>query len=300
MKYRLTIIFSLLLSAALALAYYCLPKPPLLQGIPFSTAVWDENGHLLRLSLSRDEKYRLYLPLSDISPQLIEATLLQEDQYFYQHPGLNPVAMLKAGWQTYVIRSRRQGASTITMQLARIRFNVNSKKWTGKLLQMIRAIQLERHYSKQQILEAYLNLAPYGGNIEGIGAASQIYFNHSANQLGLPEALTLSVIPQNPGKRTPKNQQLKGIRNKLFNRWLQIHPEDKRYENAMALPLAMKTIRDLPFAAPHFVNSLLASNGGQQQIHTTLDLKLQSLVERITQRYLQRKKASVYLMLQFY
>ncbi|MCE3045250.1 penicillin-binding protein 1C [Legionella sp. 16cNR16C] len=289
MKYRLSIIF-LVICAAVSLGYYCLPKPPLLQGLPFSTAVWDCNGRLLRLSLSRDEKYRLYVPLSKISPQLIEATLLQEDQYFYKHPGLNPVSMLKAVWETYVVQSRRQGASTITMQLARIRFNINSKKWSGKLQQIIRAIQLERHYSKQQILEAYLNLAPYGGNIEGVGAASQIYFNESAMQLSLPQALTLSVIPQNPGKRTPHNQQLKTIRNKLFARWLQIHPQDRRYQNAMTLPLAMKTIRDLPFAAPHFVNSLLSTHRNQQEIHTTLNLKLQSLTERITRRYLLRKK----------
>ncbi|WP_347251799.1 transglycosylase domain-containing protein, partial [Legionella sp.] len=156
--------------------FFFLPKPPLLTDFSFSTAVYDEQHNLLRLTLSQDEKYRLFTPLSQISPQLKEATLLQEDRYFYWHYGINPLAMLKAGWQTYFVQSRRVGASTITMQLARIRFKINSKKISGKLQQILRAIQLEMHYSKDEILEAYLNLAPYGNNIEGVGAASLIYF----------------------------------------------------------------------------------------------------------------------------
>ncbi len=103
------------------------PKPALLTGVSFSTAVYDEQQHLLRLTLSLDDKYRLFTPLNKISKQLVEATLLQEDQYYRWHCGINPFAMLKAGWQTYIIKSRRIGASTITMQVARLRFGINSK-----------------------------------------------------------------------------------------------------------------------------------------------------------------------------
>lgn len=124
----------------------------------FSTAVYDSQHHLLRLTLSHDDKFRLFIPLSQTSPKLIDATLLQEDQYFYWHFGINPLAMLKAGWQTYFVKSRRLGASTITMQVARIRYQINSKKVSGKLWQIIRALQLEMHYSKNKFLRLILIL----------------------------------------------------------------------------------------------------------------------------------------------
>src|SRR6185437_15428685 len=136
----------------------------------------------------------------------------------------------------------------------------------------IRALQIEMHYSKDQILEAYLNLAPYGGNIEGVGAASLIYFDKPAQELSLPEALTLSVIPQNPGKRTPDNVQLQNIRNHLYQRWLEKHPEDSNQQVLFKLPLAMKTSHHLPFKAPHFVNMLLADGSiREKSIVSSLD-----------------------------
>ncbi|KTD36274.1 penicillin binding protein 1C, peptidoglycan biosynthesis [Legionella nautarum] len=284
-------------SFSLILSFFCgaailffLPKPSLLSAYPFSTAVYDEQQCLLRLTLSQDEKYRLFRPLTQISSQLKEATLLQEDQYFYWHYGLNPLAIFKAGWQTYVAKSRRVGASTISMQLARIRFGLNSKKISGKLWQIIRALQLEMHYSKDQILEAYLNLAPYGNNIEGVGAASLIYFTKPVSKLTLPEALTLAVIPQNPSRRIPSNKNLKKIRDKLFVRWLAKHPEDAYQAPTIHLPLEMQTIHSLPFIAPHFVNSVLHEKGKQQEIITTLDSRLQAILKRITTQYLRRKR----------
>lgn len=265
--------------------------PALWQNISFSQAVYDENQHLLRLTLSTDQKYRLYVPLSQISPKLIKATLLQEDQYFRWHFGVNPFSIFKAGWQTYIAKSRRVGASTITMQVARIRFGVNSRKWDGKVLQIIRALQLEMHYSKNQILEAYLNLAPYGNNIEGVGAASLIYFGKPVNQLTVPEALTLAVIPQNPVQRTPQQKNLKIIRNKLFARWIATYPEDFLQKSVINLPLQMQTLHNLPFLAPHFVNSVLRDvSAKKQNVVTTLDIHLQALAEKVISRYLAREK----------
>jgi penicillin-binding protein 1C len=266
----------------------------LLKPYPFSTAVYDREGHLLKLTLTQDEKYRLYTPLSQISKQLIEATLLQEDRYFYRHFGVNPLSLCKAFWQTYVLRSRRVGASTITMQLARLRFGVHSKKISGKFIQLFRALQLERHYSKAEILEAYLNLAPYGSNIEGVGAASLIYFNHSVAKLSLPEALTLSIIPQNPIKRMPNQPALKEIRSRLWSRWLLQHPQDQRQSALFDLPVTMQTRHALPFFAPHFVNMALraALNPDKRSfsLKTTLDLHMQRSIERVMRQYIARKK----------
>lgn len=287
---KLSIILITLLVSAYFILFF-LPKPILLEGTSFSKAVYDEHHKLLRLTLSQDEKYRLFTPLSQISNQLIEATLLQEDQYFYWHYGINPWATLKAVWQTYGAQSRRIGASTITMQVARMRYGMNSKKISGKLLQIIRAIQIEMHYSKKEILEAYLNLAPYGGNVEGVGAASLVYFGTPVNKITLPQSLTLSIIPQNPGKRTPNNKELKKIREHLLGRWLDKHPEDFNKKGMFALPLVMQNTHMLPFNAPHFTNEILYdSKTKQQSIDTTLDYRTQMIIERITHHYLARKK----------
>ena len=272
---------------------FFLPSPPsLLDGLSFSKAVYDEEGHLLRLTLSRDDKFRVFTPLTKTSPELIEATLLQEDQYFRSHFGVNPLALLKAVWQTYGEKSRRMGASTITMQLARLRFGMHSKTISGKIQQILKAIQIEMHYSKDEILEAYLNVAPYGANIEGVGAASLIYFNHPVSKLTLPEALILSIIPQNPKKRSFNNLGLKQIRDSLFVRWLVKHPEDANKQVVFSLPLVMQPIRSLPFLAPHFVNSILnESSIHQNNLPTSLNLRMQRIIERITRRYVARKQA---------
>lgn len=208
-----------------------LPKPPLLEDISFSQRIYDEQGHLLRLTLSADDKFRLHTHLEQISPLFIQATLLQEDQYFFYHLGFNPLAMLKAAWHTYAMQTRPFGASTITMQVARMRYGIHSKTISGKLQQIFKALQLEFYYSKEQILEAYFNLASYGGNIEGVGAASFIYLDKSANSLNLAEALRLSVIPQNPVRRRPNSLNEESLQTaylKLFQRWLELHPEDQK------------------------------------------------------------------------
>lgn len=288
MRYiKWSIISLVLASVIMGLILFFLPAPSLQPSIRSSRAVYDVQHHLLRLTLSEDSKYRLFTPLAEISPQLIKATLLQEDQYFYWHIGVNPISLIKASWQTYGLGSRRVGASTITMQVARLRFGMNSKTLSGKLWQIIRALQLEVHYSKNEILEAYLNLAPYGNNIEGVGAASFIYFNKSVSELSLPEALTLAVIPQNPTKRTPAHTDLKEIRNKLYLRWLEQSPQDESLKSIMSLPLQIRSIREVPFLAPHFVNEILQdSSVKSEHVATTLEIKLQKIVERVTQNYL--------------
>lgn len=273
------------------LILFFLPTPPLLQGLSFSKAVYSRQHQLLRLTLSADGKYRLFTPLSQISQQFIEATLLQEDRYFRRHIGINPFSMIKALWQTYVLHSRRVGASTISMQVARLRYGIYSKSISGKLLQMAKALQLELHYSKDDILEAYLNLAPYGGNVEGVGAASLIYYNQRARRLSLAQTLTLSIIPQNPCKRTANNSQLKTIRDHALSRWLKYHPEDVNKKGLFALPLSMQHPQNLAFHAPHLVNTLLNDRANTKHtLLSSLDSQAQTLVERITRQYIERKK----------
>src|SRR5437879_3659112 len=182
-------------------AWLLLPKPPLLDGISFSKCVCDRNGKLLRVTLSADQKFRIWTPLEEMSPDLIDATLRYEDKYYARHPGVNPIALVRGATDLVRFHRATTGGSTITMQLARLRFHLHTRTISGKLEQITRALELERHYSKNEILEAYLNLAPYGRNIEGIGAASLIYFDKPAVQLSGPESVALSVIPQSPSRR---------------------------------------------------------------------------------------------------
>ncbi|WP_310741900.1 transglycosylase domain-containing protein, partial [Pseudoalteromonas sp. SG41-6] len=163
----------LLATALLAVLWYVfVPKPDITQSTTYSTAFYDSSGKLLRLNLATDDRYRLWTPIEKIPLSVQQATLLYEDQYFYQHIGIDFIALTKAFYTSYIKRSRRVGASTITMQVARLRFGMNTHVVLGKIEQIFRALQIERHYNKKQILEAYFNLAPYGSNIEGIGAAS--------------------------------------------------------------------------------------------------------------------------------
>ncbi|NZA24757.1 transglycosylase domain-containing protein, partial [Luteimonas sp. SJ-92] len=195
---RLLIVAALAVAALLAVRL--LPHPPLSQGVPQSLAVLDREGGLLRLVLAGDQRYRLWLPLEEMEPALVQATLLHEDAWFHAHPGVNPASLARAAWSTYT-GGPRIGGSTLTMQLARLRWRLDTRTPGGKLVQIARALQLEARYSKRELLEAYLNLAPYGGNIEGVGAASLIYFGKPASALTLSEALTLAVLPQAPTRR---------------------------------------------------------------------------------------------------
>ncbi|PYL17503.1 MAG: penicillin-binding protein 1C [Verrucomicrobia bacterium] len=262
--------------AVVGCVWFLLPKPPLLDGISFSQSVRDRNGNLLRLTLASDQKFRIWTPLRDISPELTDATLRYEDKYFARHPGVNPIALLRSGMG--LLRGEtRTGASTITMQLARLRFHLQTRTPTGKLIQIVRALELERHYSKSEILEAYLNLAPYGRNIEGIGAASEIYFGKTAAHLTRPESISLSVIPQSPTRRA----LYAGRENRSLNA-----AQDNWYDRAKvdmqlsARQFSARAETERKFLAPHFVQQVLATEKGRDGIVTTLDLKKQELIER--------------------
>jgi penicillin-binding protein 1C len=278
--------------AAIALALCCLtalalrvwPHPPLRATVAVSTAVYARDGQLLRLTLAPDEQYRLWVGLDDIDLRLVEAVQLYEDRWFYWHPGVNPVALVRAAGATYSGGARR-GASTISMQLARRLYRIQSQAPAGKLRQVACALWLEARYSKRELLEAYLNLAPYGGNIEGVGAASLIYFHKRAQRLTLAEVLTLAVIPQNPRKRAAaaKSRELADARERLWQRWLARHPEAlASAPDIKAAPL-LASARDLPFLAPHLTDRLLREQQAGEvrgDVWSGLDLRAQATLER--------------------
>ena len=263
------------------------PKAPLSAQAPSSVAVYDAQHRLLRLTLASDEQYRVWVPLEKIAPALVEGVLLYEDRWFHWHPGVNPWSLARAAWAT-AGGERRLGGSTLTMQLARRLYRLDSRSIPGKLVQIARALQLELFYTKREILEAYLNLAPYGGNVEGAAAASLIHFGKRAEKLTLAEALALAVIPQNPARRAPHRDGLTAARDRLYQAWLRQHPEAGSERELFRLPAAVRRARDLPFLAPHFVDGILSRRPAGGELRTTLDLGLQRLLERHLRAYVER------------
>ena len=286
------LVFALLVIYAIIKIFF---TPPLLSDTHFGRAYFDRNGNLMRITLSADDKYRLFTPLADISEYVQRATILYEDKYFKFHPGVNPVALVRATKNYFTSGARPVGASTITMQVARIKYDLDTRKIPGKLIQIAAAIYIDLFYSKGEILEAYLNLAPYGGNIESIGAASLIYFGKPARDLTKIEAITLSTIPQNPTKRGLNTDaglaNIMNMRGDLVRRWIDINPTDAGLETLANMPLNVRTTRDLPFYAPHFINYEISQRrnywndlGARDSVvNTTLDLNLQSAMEHTLQ-----------------
>ena len=277
------ILRSALLACALVSAVWlALPKPPLLDGIPFSQCVRDRNGKLLRLTLSTDQKFRILTPLQKISPDLINATLSYED--YARHPGVNPIALARCAIELIRFHRATAGGSTITMQVARLRFHLHTRNVSGKLEQILRALELERHYSKNEILEAYLNLAPYGRNIEGIDAASLIYFDKPATQLSGPESVALSIIPQSPSRRSLFVERDNRSVNLAQSNWY----DRARVDPAEFSPreFRARAQTDKKFLAPHFVQQVLESSHERDEIVTTLDLEKQQAIERRVADYI--------------
>src|SRR6266478_8446154 len=241
----------LLVCAVIAAVWLALPKPQLLDGISFSQCVRDRNGKLLRVTLSADQKFRIWTPLEEISPDLIDATLRYEDKYYARHPGVNPIALARGAADLLRFHRATTGGSTITMQFARLRFHLHTRTISGKLEQIMRALELERHYSKNQILEAYLNLAPYGRNLEGIGAASEIYFDKPPTRLSGPESVALSIIPQNPSRRALFSERDNRSVNQAQSNWYDRARVDTDAELSPR-EFRARVQSERKFLAPHF------------------------------------------------
>jgi penicillin-binding protein 1C len=267
--------------------WLALPKPLLLDGISFSQCVRDRNGKLLRVTLTSDQKYRIWTPLREMSPRLIDATLRYEDKYYARHPGVNPFALARSFVDLVRFRRLTTGASTITMQLARLRYHLRTRTLSGKLVQIVRALELERHYSKGEILEAYLNLAPYGRNIEGVGAASEIYFGKTAGHLTTPESISLSVIPQSPTRRALFVDRNNRALDSAQNNWYDRAKIDQQFSARLFSARAQK---EQQFLAPHFVQQALTAEKNRHEIVTTLDLAKQQLIERRVADYVRTNR----------
>jgi penicillin-binding protein 1C len=266
-------------------AWFFLPRPPLLDDVPFSAVARDRNGALMRLTTASDQRYRLPVRLGEVPQDLILAVTTQEDHRYRSHFGVDFGALLRASID-FVQGHPRSGASTLTMQVARLRFHLQTRSVTGKLVQIYRALEIERHYSKDQILEAYFNLAPYGRNIEGVSAASLIYFDKSPARLSRQEILALAVLPQSPAKRTPRNGLEPAALIEARSRLNKLVWNDSLAD----LPLHYCQLKDLPYLAPHLVQRVLKNQDGETRL--TVDAGIQRVAFDEVQRFLAGHQSS--------
>ncbi|HWR32452.1 MAG TPA: transglycosylase domain-containing protein, partial [Chitinophagaceae bacterium] len=191
---------------------------PLPDKMEYSTIITDNKGEVVNAYLTKDQKWRMKTELNEISPLLQKTIVAKEDRHFYSHPGVNPFAVIRAFFANLFNMRRVSGASTITMQVAKMLEPGKRNIWS-KTREMFRAFQLELKYSKKEILQLYLNLVPYGGNIEGVKAASLLYFNKNPDHLSLAEITALSIIPNKPGVMVPGRNNDFIVKER--NRWLE-------------------------------------------------------------------------------
>lgn len=245
---------------------------------PQSTRIYDKNHELLRVKLSSDSYYRFHATPEELPLLLKKSVLNFEDRYFYYHFGINPISMLKALFHN-ATSNRKIGASTITMQVARM-MQHKPRTLGNKLSEMMTALQLEWHYSKDEILNIYFNLAPYGGNIDGIKTASWFYYKKPLKSLSTAEIATLSTIPKNPNINRP--DKAKNLYQKRL-RVLRILLKEKlisldQFNRAFKEPLINKRFK-APFIAPHFSSHL----NQEGKIISSLDQNIQAQLLKILQ-----------------
>src|SRR5687767_8186616 len=176
------------------------------------------------------------------------------------------------------------------MQLARKLYGLDTRSVPGKLRQVALALWLESRYSKHDILEAYANVAPFGGNVQGVGAASLIHFDKPAAALTFAEALTLAVIPQAPqarGATAGESSALRAARLQLLDTWARYHAVPPEARAAAGKPILLRSPSGLPFEAPHLADALLSQRAAGAQVVTSLDLPLQQLPESVLGKYVE-------------
>lgn len=253
--------------------------PPL--NVAQSSVVTDRNGVALRAFPVEDGRWRLPVSLDQVDPAFIEALIAMEDQRFYAHPGVDPLAVIRASGQALSSGRIISGASTLTMQTARL-LEPRPRTLGAKIIQSWRALQLEARLSKSEILELYLTLAPYGGNLEGVRAASWAYFRREPDRLTPDQIALLIALPQSPEARRPDLQPDNAAmtRARILSRMADAGLIDAgRADESADAPVPSRRI--FPAMAWHAADHVRGSISGSHEIRTTLDFGLQAELESV-------------------
>ncbi|MGZ5998763.1 MAG: penicillin-binding protein 1C [Rhizomicrobium sp.] len=283
LQYSVLVALFTLLGVACAIATADTANPPdMTRAVNVSPEVVDHNGVLLRAFLTKDGYWRMKTSVRDVSPRYLAMLKAYEDKRFDAHWGVDPIAVLRAGLQFISAGHIVSGGSTLTMQVARMLEPPRSRGIATKLFQMMRALQLEERYSKDEILSFYLTLAPFGGNLEGVRAASLSYFGKGPSRIDLSEAALLVALPQSPVKQRPDRHAIRAAkgRDKVLARMAAegvIAQSDADLARREGVPFARQA---MPLSAPHLA-SRLHNRSSAARIVTTIDGPLQGSVERM-------------------
>jgi penicillin-binding protein 1C len=285
-KKRLKQVFRIISIGFILYLLFPISKP--LMNMDYSLVVKDEKGKMLRVFLNGNQQW--CLPPEDsvrIPVKLKSAVLCFEDNYFRWHPGVNMVSICRAVYQNVTHRHIVSGASTITMQVARLR-NRDKRTWGNKVVEMFLAFKMELHYSKRTILKLYLDHAPYGSNIIGYRAASERYFRKQPQQLSWAEAALLAVLPNAPTMVSPlaNRDELKSKRNRLLNRMFQKKDFDKATLDLALLEPVPSHEYPFEIVAAHLTQRIENRKNDNKIVVTTIDYRLQRHLEALLKQYI--------------
>ena len=254
---------------------------PLGRDLEMSKTVLDRNGRLLRSYVTSQGRWRLPATKEQVDPRFFDVLLAYEDKRFFQHHGVDLLAFGRAALQFVTHGHIVSGGSTITMQVARLIEPRRERSLYVKLREAVRAIQLERVLSKDEILDLYLTLAPYGGNLEGIRAASLSYFGKEPRRLTLGEAALLVALPQSPELRRPDrfHQAAKNARDRVLDRMARHGMFDAAEIERAKIEPVPHVRKKMPMIAPHAADDAMAGAQNTREIRLTIDGGLQKILE---------------------
>jgi penicillin-binding protein 1C len=260
-----------------------LAPPDLTRYHALSRTLEDRDGRLLRVRLSPDGAIRLRTGAAEVDPIYLDMLIAYEDKRFWTHPGVDPLAMARAVWQAVSNGRVISGGSTLTMQVARLLEPRERTVW-AKLVECARAVQLERRYAKHEILDMYLTLAPFGGPLEGVRAASHAYFAKEPLSLTPAEAALLVALPQQPSRLRPDRhaERARVARDKILARTLARWDPDAA-ETARLAPVPARRV-DVPLTAPHLADRLFTQTEGVS-VASTVDRTLQRSLTDLARRH---------------
>jgi penicillin-binding protein 1C len=253
-------------------------------GLDVSKQVLDRDGRLLRAYATKEGRWRLPATVEDVDPRFLNLLFAYEDKRFHMHTGVDPLALIRAAVQLVENREIVSGGSTLTMQVARLLEPRRERNIGAKLRQIVRALELEWALTKPQILSLYLTLAPYGGNLEGIRAASLAYFGKEPKRLTLGEAALLVALPQSPEQRRPDRhaEAAHAARDRVLDRAVKAGavPRDE-IARAKAEPVPHGR-KPMPAFAPHSADAVISAAPDAGVHRLTIDLNLQKRLEELT------------------
>ncbi|HTY58545.1 MAG TPA: penicillin-binding protein 1C, partial [Bacteroidota bacterium] len=285
---RRIVIRGLMIAAALPVLFLVLsllfPLPALK---PYSLVVNDRNGRFLQAFLAPDGVWRLRTSPDEIPARMKEILIRREDRWFYYHPGVNPFAVVRALLQNVRTGRRVSGASTITMQIARM-LHPGERTYLNKAVEVFRALQLEARYSKKELLEIYLSIAPLGGNVEGLRSAALLYYDTPLERLNIAQLFDLMLVPGDPNGLQPdrKPERLLAERKLQAAGWIRRGLLTSEDSVVIWNTPALAVRHPLPRSAQHFALRIKERYPDAADVRSSLDFAVQHTVEQLLSNHL--------------